>query len=68
MVDLSLLDKEEWEMREFTLSDMWNELKEHLLDYSDDEDDSDANNVDVKSDQVKAVANEKVKVAVTKDS
>ena len=55
-------------MREFTLSDMWNELKEHMLDESDDEDDSDANNVDVKSDQVKAVANEKVKVAVTKDS
>ena len=68
MVDLSLLDKEEWEMRELTLSDMWNELKEHLLDESDDEDDSDANNVDVKSDQVKAVANEKIKVAVTKDS
>jgi len=71
-LDLSLLDKEEWEddweMREFTLSDMLNELKEHLLDESDDEDDSDDTNIDVKSDQVEAVPNEKITVACSKDA
>ena len=40
-LDLSLLDKEEWEddweIREFTMSDILSELKEHLLDESDDE-------------------------------
>jgi len=40
-LDLSLLDREEWEeeweMREFTMSDILGELKEELLD-SDDED------------------------------
>jgi len=46
-LDLSLLDKEEWEeeweMREFTMSDILSELKEDLLD-SDDEDDGNSTN------------------------
>jgi len=40
-LDYSLLDKEEWEdeweMREFTMSDILSELKDDLLDDSDDE-------------------------------
>jgi len=43
-LDLSLLDKEEWEddleLEEFNMSDILNELKEHLLDESDEEDEN----------------------------
>ena len=48
-LDLSLLDREEWEeeweMREFTMSDILGELKEELLDSDDEESIGDDSNV-----------------------